>query len=120
MISVDVTSKSIFFRSLLDAVKPRLFSQTGFVCKCDRFSINRGILAVPQHLAELHGVRVSLGREDQHLTEAVQTEDIPQGLSGAKAGGFFTVAVEDPFSEKERETLLALADRYIGSFRELL
>ncbi len=52
--------------------------------------------------------------------ETVVFEDIPQGLSGAKAGGFFTVAVEDPFSEKERETLLALADRYIGSFRELL
>lgn len=52
--------------------------------------------------------------------ETAVFEDIPQGLSGAKAGGFITFAVEDPFSEKERETLRSLADRYITSFRELL
>ncbi len=47
-------------------------------------------------------------------------EDIPQGLIGAKAGGFPTVGVEDDFSVKDRPEVMRLADRYIKSFRELL
>lgn len=56
-------------------------------------------------------------------TEPAETavfEDIPQGLAGAKAGGFITFGVEDRFSEKERAEVMRMADRYITSFRELL
>ena len=33
--------------------------------------LHRRIFAVPQHLAELHGVGVALGGEHEHLAEAV-------------------------------------------------
>lgn len=46
-------------------------------------------------------------------------EDIPAGVTGAKAGGFYTVGVYDEHN-RCAETLPALCDRYIRSFSELL
>ena len=42
--------------------------------------LHRRIFAVPQHLAELHGIRVALRGEQQHLAEPVQADGLPQVL----------------------------------------
>ncbi len=47
-------------------------------------------------------------------------EDILAGVRGAKAGGFYTVAVYDPHSAADRPLLEREADRYIEGFYELL
>lgn len=46
-------------------------------------------------------------------------EDIPEGVRGARAGGFYTVGVYDAHNGCE-DTLSALCDRYIHSFSELI
>ncbi|CAN3995191.1 Glutaredoxin, partial [Dysosmobacter welbionis] len=45
-----------------------------------RSFLHRRIFAVPQHLAELHGIRVALRGEQQHLAEPVQADGLPQVL----------------------------------------
>lgn len=52
--------------------------------------------------------------------DSVVFEDILLGITGAEAGGFRTVAVADITSERDRERIVAAADRFITSFRELL
>lgn len=47
-------------------------------------------------------------------------EDILKGVEGAKAGGFLAVAVEEPHSRYEKESILEMADIYINSWKELL
>ena len=47
-------------------------------------------------------------------------EDILAGVRGAKAGGFYTVAVYDSHSAADRPMLEQEADRYIEGFHELL
>lgn len=42
--------------------------------------LHRRIFAVPQHLAELHGICVALRGEQQHLAEPVQADGLPQVL----------------------------------------
>ena len=47
-------------------------------------------------------------------------EDIYDGITGARSGGFYTVAVYDPCSEKEKQKMQKEADLYIESFAQLL
>ncbi len=52
--------------------------------------------------------------------DCVVFEDISAGIRGAKAGGFQTCGVYDPYSDYEKETILREADQYIDSFAQLL
>ncbi len=47
-------------------------------------------------------------------------EDVPEGIRAGKAAGMTVCAVEDAFSEKDREEKKQLADFYIDSFEEVL
>lgn len=47
-------------------------------------------------------------------------EDILLGVRGAQAGGFYTLAVEDPWSAHEREAIRAAAQQYVESYYDLL
>lgn len=47
-------------------------------------------------------------------------EDITTGVQGARAGGFMTCGVYEPWSFGEQEQLFETADFYIKSFEELL
>ncbi len=47
-------------------------------------------------------------------------EDIYAGICGAKAGGFRTCGVHDPYSAYEKDKIESLADAYINGFIELL
>ena len=47
-------------------------------------------------------------------------EDIYAGICGAKAGGFHTCGVHDPYSAYEKDKIESLADVYINSFIELM
>ncbi len=53
-------------------------------------------------------------------SDCVVFEDILKGIEGAKAGGFFTVAIEDPHSAGEKDRIEKTADRYLRSWKELL
>ena len=46
-------------------------------------------------------------------------EDILPGITGAKAGGFYTVAVKDGAAAEWETQLRQTADRYIESYQEL-
>ncbi len=52
--------------------------------------------------------------------DCVVFEDISAGVRGAKAGGFLTCGVYDPYSDYEKDTIMQEADRYIDTFDELL
>ena len=52
--------------------------------------------------------------------ESAVFEDILKGIEGARAGGFLAVGVYDRYSEYEKEAMIALADRYIYDFGELM
>lgn len=52
--------------------------------------------------------------------ECVVYEDIIQGVTGSKKGGFYTVAVNDNHSAEYKENLINIADKYINSFEELI
>ena len=52
--------------------------------------------------------------------ECVVYEDIIQGVTGSKKGGFYTVAVNDNHSAEYKENLINMADKYINSFEELI
>lgn len=47
-------------------------------------------------------------------------EDIYEGLCGAKAGGFYTVAVYDPYCRDDRQKMSESSDFYLESFEQLL
>lgn len=51
--------------------------------------------------------------------ECAVFEDIYPGVKGAKDGNFYTVAVYDKHSEKEREKIAEISDLYIMDFGEL-
>ncbi|MEE0955732.1 MAG: HAD family phosphatase [Eubacterium sp.] len=52
--------------------------------------------------------------------ECAVFEDLEQGILGAKAGGFYSVAVYDEHAGDRVERLKEIADRFIYSFQELL
>lgn len=52
--------------------------------------------------------------------DCVVFEDLPDGLRGARAGGFYTVGVYDFYCAEEEAQVRRLADRYIRDFHELL
>lgn len=58
-------------------------------------------------------------RLGMHPHDCAVFEDIPAGILGAKAGGFFTVSVYDPHC-KSTEEMKQMADMHIDSFAELL
>ncbi|MBR1811808.1 MAG: HAD family phosphatase [Clostridia bacterium] len=100
---------------------PELF--TGLLTRCGILDLFDGIATTPEVSRSKEFPDVYLLAAERIGTKPEETtvfEDIPQGLRGAKAGGFMTVAVEDPWAAKDRESIKALADRYITSFRELL
>lgn len=51
--------------------------------------------------------------------ECVVYEDIIQGVTGSKSGGFYTIAVNDNHSDEYRRKLVNIADKYINNFDEL-
>ena len=53
-------------------------------------------------------------------TDCTVFEDIYEGIRGAKAGGFATVAVYEPYSAASADKLRREADAYIHDFSELL
>lgn len=57
---------------------------------------------------------------DCALPEAVFYDDNLIALKTAKQAGLVTVGVYDSFSEKQKDTIRQLSDRYIVSFQELL
>lgn len=52
--------------------------------------------------------------------DCVVFEDIYIGILGAKAGGFYTVAVYENCSKKDKDAIIKESDIYIHSFNELL
>lgn len=52
--------------------------------------------------------------------ECVVFEDIFLGVKGAKDGNFFAVCIKDETSVKDTENILALCDRYIEDFNEMI
>ena len=52
--------------------------------------------------------------------ECVVFEDLLAGVSGAKYGGFYTVAMYDKNSQKDIEKIKITADKLIYSFKELM
>ncbi len=91
---------------------------------------NNGILEYFDAFASLSEVSRGKGSPDIYLLAAsrlglrpekcVVFEDILEGIKGAKAGGFLTCGVYDRYSAHEKDKILASADRYIISFKELL
>lgn len=47
-------------------------------------------------------------------------DDLPAGIISAKAAGAYTIAVDDDFSKERRAEKIALADRFISDFSELI
>lgn len=60
------------------------------------------------------------GKMNIKNSDCIVFEDIYLGLKGAKDGGFLTVCMRDPSSEKDREKILSICDKYIESFKEML
>lgn len=55
-----------------------------------------------------------------HAQDCAVYEDILKGVEGAKAGGFFAVAVEELHSKHEKEQIIKSADLYITSWKSLI
>ncbi len=60
------------------------------------------------------------GRLGESPCRCAVFEDIPEGILGARDGGFHTVGVYDSYSGHEKEQMISLADRYIYDYEELL
>ncbi|XOQ47464.1 MAG: Beta-phosphoglucomutase [Eubacteriales bacterium] len=90
---------------------------------------NNGVLGLFDAFADLSEVARGKGFPDVYLLAAQRVglkpgdcmvfEDISLGIRGAKAGGFHTCGVYDPYSEYEKETIQREADGYIRSYLEL-
>lgn len=52
--------------------------------------------------------------------QCIVFEDIPAGIQAGKAAGMRVIAVEDDFSKDMKEEKLALADRFIETYFELM
>ena len=52
--------------------------------------------------------------------ECVVFEDIFLGIKGAKDGNFFAVCMKDDTSIKDTENILAICDKYIEDFNEMI
>lgn len=52
--------------------------------------------------------------------DCVVFEDILKGIEGAKAGGFFTVGVEEKHSIHQKKEIQKMSDIYITSWKELI
>ena len=52
--------------------------------------------------------------------ECVVFEDLLAGVTGAKDGGFYTVAMYDKNSQKDIEKIKIAADKLIYNFKELM
>ncbi len=52
--------------------------------------------------------------------ESVMFEDAVYAMRSAKAAGMSLVAIDEPMSYRDKEEILALADRYVCSWREVL
>ena len=53
-------------------------------------------------------------------SKTVVFEDIAEGLKGAKAGGFYTVGVDEKANYRMHSEMMEIANAFIYSFRELL
>lgn len=92
--------------------------------------INNGIDGYFEHIVTVRDVTRGKGYPDIYEEAAARMqvepkesavfEDILKGIEGARAGGFLTVGVYDRYSEYEKEAMIALADRYIYDFGELM
>ncbi len=60
--------------------------------------------------------------EELHLepNECIVFEDILKGVQGAVSGGFRTIAVYDRHSERMKDEIIKLSDKYIYDFREMI
>ncbi|HHV32968.1 HAD family hydrolase [Caproiciproducens sp. LBM24188] len=88
-----------------------------------------GVLELFDAFADLSEVSRGKGHPDIYLlaakrlnlspAECTVFEDIHAGIQGAKAGGFSTCGVYDPYSEYEQDQIIRDADRFIRSYHEL-
>ncbi|MGI6007631.1 MAG: HAD family hydrolase [Ruminococcus sp.] len=60
------------------------------------------------------------GKLGESPADCAVFEDIPEGIRGARDGGFQTVGVYDSYSGHEKEEMISLADCYIYNYKELL
>jgi HAD superfamily hydrolase (TIGR01509 family) len=91
---------------------------------------NNGVLGLFDAFATSSEVGKGKGHPDVYLKAAEKLnllpeecavfEDIYQGIAGAKAGHFFTIAVYDRHSENDIEKITAAADLLIRDYGELL
>ncbi|MCH1982868.1 HAD family phosphatase [Ruminococcus sp. OA3] len=92
--------------------------------------LNNGIDGYFEHIVTVRDVKRGKGypdiyeeaafRLDVKPEECAVFEDILKGIEGARAGGFFAVGVYDRYSEYEKDAMIALADRYIYDFGEMM
>ena len=91
---------------------------------------NNGVLHLFDAFASLDEVKRGKGFPDIYLLasrrlgvepgQCMVFEDISAGIAGAKAGGFRTCGVYDPYSAYEWAGIQGMADRTIERYRELL
>lgn len=91
---------------------------------------NNGILDLFESITMLHEVSRGKGFPDIYLlaaerlsltpAECVVYEDILEGISGAKAGGFLVCGVYDDSSAHDWPQIMSVADHAITSWHELL
>lgn len=63
---------------------------------------------------------LAAARMDVAVDECIVFEDVYEAVRGSKLGGFFTVAVADEASLKDKERIVEAADMYIEGYAELL
>lgn len=64
--------------------------------------------------------RAAMERLGGTPADTIVFEDALYAIKGAKQGGFMVYAIEEPVMEPEKAEILALADRYLKSYKELL
>lgn len=60
------------------------------------------------------------GKMNVKNSECIVFEDILLGIKGAKEGGFIAVGMKDFSSEKDREAIIKICDKFIESFKEMI
>lgn len=91
---------------------------------------NNGVLELFDYITTLKEVKRGKGFPDIYLESAkkagasvddcVVFEDLYEGIKGAKAGGFYSIAVYDKNSDDDKEKIKSISNKYIYDFFEIL
>lgn len=91
---------------------------------------NNGIFDLFDNVTTIKEVKRGKGFPDIYIKAAgkmnlspddcVVFEDIIQGVKGSRAGGFFTIGVDDNHSDEYKERICGLSDEFINCFEELI